>query len=100
MDHIHEFMMLRFAEEIEPGPQMLVIEALEAHLWRCSGVVDQEYIRAEDGDWVQHVIWRSEAELEDSARLEEDPVVAALFGYIDERSVSYLRGRRVDVAAP
>jgi hypothetical protein len=88
-------MLLGFAEGIDAEEQLLVMEALDHHLSRCEGLVGRGYFRGEDGRWVEHVAWRSRADLKASARLEDDPVVAELFGCFDERSVSYLRGERV-----
>jgi hypothetical protein len=96
MSNVHEFMLLGFAEGIDAGQQLLVMEALDHHLSRCEGLLSREYFRAEDGRWVEHVAWASQADLEASARLEDDPVVAELFDCFDERSVSYLRGERVE----
>jgi hypothetical protein len=99
MSDVHEFILLGFAEGIEAGQQLLVMEALDQHLSRCEGLVSREYFRGEDGRWVEHVVWESRADLEASARLEDDPVVAELFDCFDERSVSYLRGERVEPGA-
>jgi hypothetical protein len=96
MSNVHEFTLLRFAEGIEAGQQLLVMEALDHHLSRCEGLVSREYFRGEDGRWIEHVAWASQADLEASARLDDDPVVAELFACFDERSVSYLRGERVE----
>jgi hypothetical protein len=96
MSEVHEFMLLGLAEGIEPGQQLLVMEALDAHLCRCKGLLAREYFRGEDGRWIEHLAWASQADLDASARLEDDPVVAELFACFDERSVSYLRGERVE----
>jgi hypothetical protein len=100
MSQVHEFMLLGFAEGIEAGQQLLVMEALDHHLAGCQGLVSREYFRGEDGRWVEHVVWESQADLEASARLDEDPVVAELFDCFDEHSVSYLRGERVEPEGP
>jgi hypothetical protein len=100
MSNVHEFMLLGFAEGIGARQQLLVMEALDHHLSRCEGLVSREYFRGEDGRWVEHVVWASQGDLEASARLEDDPVVAELFGCFDERSVSYVRGERVEPGGP
>jgi hypothetical protein len=100
VSNVHEFMLLRFEEGVEAGQRLLVIEALDHHLSRCEGLLCREYSRGEDGPWVEHVAWASQAHLEASARLEDDPVVAELFGCFDEGSVSYLRGERVEPGGP
>jgi hypothetical protein len=91
MSNVHEFMLLGFAEGIEARQQLLVMEALDHHLSRCEGLARREDFRGEGGRWVEHVARASQADLEASARLEDDPVVAELFDCFDERSVSYLR---------
>jgi hypothetical protein len=100
MSQVHEFMLLGFAEGIGAGEQLLVMEALDHHLSRCEGLLGREYFRGEDGRWVENVTWASQADLDASARLEDDPVVAELFGCFDERSVSYLRGERIEPDGP
>jgi hypothetical protein len=95
MSQVHELMMLGFVEGIEEDRRLLVIEALDHHLTRCEGLVGRRYFRGDDGRWVEHVVWAGQADLEASARLEEDPVVAELFGCFDETTVSYLRSVRV-----
>jgi hypothetical protein len=100
MSQVHELMLLRFVEDIESDGQLLVMEALDQHLARCEGLIGRDYFRTEDGVWVEHVVWASQADLEASARLEDDPVVAELFDCFDERTVSYLRGERVELDRP
>jgi hypothetical protein len=92
--------VLGFLEGIDEGRQLLVMEALDHHLIRCQGLIGREYFRCEDGRWVEHVVWASRADLEASARLEEDPVVAELFGCFDPGTVSYLRGVRTRPVGP
>jgi hypothetical protein len=96
ISHVHEFTLLGFAADIGGVQQSLVTEALDHHLARCEGLIAREYFHGEDGRWVEHVVWTSQADLEAPARLEEDPVVAEFFGCVDAKSVSYLRGERID----
>ena len=98
MSQVHEFMLLGFAEGIEAEQQLAIMEALNAHLSRCPGLISRECYRG-DGRWVEHVVWAGQADLEASARLEEDPVVAALFDCFDTTTVSYACGERVGPAA-
>jgi hypothetical protein len=96
MSQVHESMLLRFVEDIASDRQLLVMEALDQHLARCEGLIGRGYFHTEDGVWVEHVVWASQADLEASARLEDDPVVAELFDCFDARTVSYLRGERIE----
>jgi hypothetical protein len=99
MGQVHEFMLLGFAEGIEAEQQLAIMEALDAHLLRCRGLVSRECYRGADGRWVEHIVWVGQADLEASARLEEDPVVAALFDCFDTTTVSYACGERVGPGA-
>jgi hypothetical protein len=90
-------MLLKFDQGIEPDRQVSVMEALDHHLSSCPGLVSREYFRGDDGQWVEHLAWETQADLDASARLEDDPAVAELFGCFDTRSVSYLRGERVEL---
>ncbi len=93
-------MLLGFVQGIDEEHQLLVMEALDHHLTRCHGLIGREYFYCEDGRWVEHVVWASRADLEASARLEDDPVVAELFGCFDPSTVSYLRGVRTSPDGP
>jgi hypothetical protein len=95
-DQVHEFMLLRFAADIGPALQPLIMEAVGHHLCRCEGLVAHEFFRGEAGDWVEHVVWASQSALEGSEGIEDEPVLDQLFDCFDTRSVSYLRGRRVE----
>jgi hypothetical protein len=93
---VHEFMLLRFAPGIDPGSQQLVMEALGHHLSRCDGLVAREFFRGQDGEWVEHVTWASQVDLDASEGIEADAAHAGLFDCFDTCSVSYLRGERVE----
>jgi hypothetical protein len=95
---VHEFMLLRFAPGIDPGPQQLVMEALGHHLSGCEGLIARELFRGQDGEWVEHVTRASQADLDASEGTTEDAVHAALFDCFDTSSVSYLRAERVEPA--
>lgn len=97
---VHELMLLGFARGIDEERQLLVMEALDHHLIHCKGLIGREYFHCEDGRWVEHVVWASRADLEATARLEDDPVVAELFGCFEESTVSYLRGVRTQPDGP
>jgi hypothetical protein len=97
-DQVHEFMLLRFGPGIDPGPQQLVMEALGHHLCGCEGLVAREFFRGQDGEWVEHVTWASQADLDASEGTPEDAAHAALFDCFDTSSVSYLRAERVETA--
>jgi hypothetical protein len=43
------------------------------------------YFRTPDGHWVKHLAWESRADLDASAALEDDPVVAELFAHSTPR---------------
>jgi hypothetical protein len=95
-DQVHEFTLLRFAPGIEASRQQLVMEALGHHLSRCEGLVAREIFGGGDGDWIEHVVWASQADLDGAEGIEDDPVLACLFDCFDTHSVSYLRGGRVE----
>jgi hypothetical protein len=82
-------MVLEFAAGVDAGRQALVIEALDAHLARCRGLVSREYFRDVDERWVKHLVWASQDDLDASAGLEDDPVVAELFAHFDSEGVAY-----------
>jgi hypothetical protein len=97
MSQVHEFMLLRFAEEIEADRQLSVMEALGHHLSGCDGLIEREFFRGTDGHWVEHVVWASQADLEEAAEgVGEDAVLADLFECFDTRSVSYACCERVE----
>ena len=96
MGHVHEFMLLRFVEGIDADRQVAIMEALGRHLLRCEGLVEREFFRSEDGRWVEHVVWADQADLDASAGIEEDAVVARLFDCFDTRRVAYTRCERVE----
>jgi hypothetical protein len=96
MNQVHEFMAAAFRPEIEADQQLAIMEALDHHLRRCEGLVSREYFRGEDARWIEHTVWASQADLESSACLAEDPVAAWLYDCFDTRSISYLRGERVE----
>jgi hypothetical protein len=100
MSQFHELMLLRFLEDIESERQLLVMEALGQHLARCEGLIGRDYFCTGDGVWVEHVVWASQADLQASALLDDDPVVEELFDCFDSRTVSYLRGERVKPEGP
>lgn len=89
MGQVHEFMLLGFAEDAGADEQLLIMRALDGHLTRCKGMLGREYFHSGDGRWVEHVVWASRADLEASARLEDDAAVAALFERFDTETVSY-----------
>jgi hypothetical protein len=96
MAQVHEFMLLGFAEGIEAARQLATMEAIGDHLVRCAGLVEREFFRGQDGRWVEHVVWASQADLEASAGTCEDAVVARLFDCFDTRTVTYLCGERIE----
>jgi hypothetical protein len=95
MAQIHEFMMLSFNGGVGDAEQLSTMQALDGHLGGCPGLVAREYFRGVDGRWVEHVVWASREDLEGAAHLDDDPVVAALFGRFDADTVSYTCGERV-----
>ena len=99
MSQVHEFMLLGFAEGIEAEQQSAIMEALDEHLSRCGGLISREYYRGADERWVEHVVWADQTDLEASAHLEEDPVVAALFACFDTTTVSYACCERIEPGA-
>jgi len=96
MGQVHEFMQLRFVDGIEGDGQLAIMEALGHHLLRCEGLVSREFFRSEDGCWVEHVVWASQAHLDAATGIEEDVVVARLFDCFDTRRVAYTRCERVE----
>ena len=76
---VHEFLMASFAPGIEDDRQLAIMVALGHHLARCEGLVGREFFRSRDGQWVEHVVWASQADLEASTGIEEDAVLARLF---------------------
>jgi hypothetical protein len=99
MGDIHEFMMLTFDRSVEEPEQLQTMRDLDVHLARCQGLVSRESFLDGDGRWMEHTVWSSQADLEASNRLEEDPALADLFARFDTESVSYLRGERIELRA-
>lgn len=99
MSDVHEFMILAFNEGVDEAEQGRTMHELDNRLSGYPGLISRECYRDDDGRWVEHVVWSSQADLEAAAGLDEDPAVAALFERIDGGSVSYLRGERVGVEA-
>jgi hypothetical protein len=97
-DRVHEFMVLSFEAGIGGDQQLAIMEALGHHLLRCEGLIDREFFRSDDGQWVEQLVWASQANLDASAGTCEDAVGARSFDCFDTRSVAYLRGVRVDAA--
>ena len=93
---VHEFMVLSFEPGIDTDAQKLVMAALDVHFARRDGILSREYFRDVDGRWVKHLIWRSQGDLEASADLEDDPVVAELFSCFDSETVAYAVCERVE----
>ena len=96
MSQVHEFMMLTFRDKVDDVEQLRTMRALDTHLGGCPGLLRREYYRDGEGRWVEHVVWASDSDIEASVRLEDDPAVALLFERFDGRSVSYLRGERIE----
>jgi hypothetical protein len=96
MSQVHEFMLLGFADGVEEAEQTLIMRALDDHLAGCEGMLAREYFRADDGRWVEHVTWATQAHRETSARLEDDASVAALFDRFDTETVYYACCERID----
>jgi hypothetical protein len=96
MSDVHEFMMLSFNDGVEDSEQLETMRALDTHLGACAGLVGREYFRGADGHWIEHIVWASQEDLEASTRLDEDPVVAALFERFDPETVTYACGERIE----
>lgn len=99
MGQVHEFMVVEFATGIDDRRQRLVMEALDAHFARCTGLLSRAYYRDKGGRWVKHLVWESQADLDASAGLEDDPAVAALYGCFDSQTVAYACCERFEPAA-
>jgi hypothetical protein len=97
---VHEFMVLGFAPGIDADQQSRVIEALDAQLARCPGLVSREYFRDVHGRWVKHLVWESQADLDASADLEDDPATAELFACFDSEDVAYAVCERFEFGGP
>ena len=54
-------MALSFEDGIGADQQLAIMEALGHHLLRCEGLTQRGFFRSEDGQWVEHVIWASQA---------------------------------------
>jgi hypothetical protein len=98
MGQVHECMLVSFTDGIGGDQQLAIIEALGHHLLLCEGLVEREFFSGEDEQWVEHVVWAGQANLDASAGTCEDAVGARLFDCFDTRSVAYLRGVRVEAA--
>jgi hypothetical protein len=93
LSEVHEFTVMRFLAGVDESEQRRALEGLGRHLADCPGMIRREcFHSAGDGRWVEHVIWASEAELEASSHLEDDPEASALYERIDDTSVVYVRG--------
>lgn len=93
---LHEFTVLSFCAGIDEPEQQRALQDLGRHLDGCPGMIRREcFHSAGDGRWVEHVVWASEAELEASSHLEDDPEASALYERIDGSSVVYVRGEAV-----
>jgi hypothetical protein len=86
---VHEFMVLCFRPGVDADRQALVMEVLDAHFARCPGLRSREYFRNGDGQWVKHLVWATQGDLDTSSALEDDPVVAELFAHFDSETVAY-----------
>jgi hypothetical protein len=93
MPGVHEFTVMRFLPGVDESEQRRTLESLGRHLAGCPGMIGRKcFHSAGDGRWVEHVVWASEAELEASSRLEDDPAASALYEQVDDTSVVYVLG--------
>jgi hypothetical protein len=94
--YVHEFLMASFTPGIEEDRRLAIMNALGHHLSRCEGLVEREFFRGRDGQWVEHVVWASQAALDASTGIEEDAVLTGLFDCFDTRTVAYACCERIE----